>query len=392
MKKGVGIYLFFGLVLLPELLGLPYGRVITVLSVALISMPLLTIFLIKNKRVLRGWKFKVLLSVIILVLASVSQSEDLVNSVFIASELFVVLAVAILVWVYLKPSEKMIAWLLILLGSSLSLYSLFLNSAFTSLTPRDGYQAVFSRFGSHNHLGDFLILSLISTVFLFLKEYRKVYLFVFALLFGFFVFSYSRSAYMSFAVVIFAFAAFSIKRNISKGKKIGLFSVTALGILLSSIFFFATVFESALIPFAAPIHNKLVADFGLRFKHFGANRPEYFKTAINSAKEKPIFGVGPGNFRYASAKYTSIPGYTSHSSHNIFLDILSEYGIGLFLILLFLIMRSLSKSLKKPTLFSFLFIALLINFQTDYTFRIFSVALLFATFISIILKQDTYEI
>lgn len=42
--------------------------------------------------------------------------------------------------------------------------------------PFDGYQLVFSRFGSHNHLGDFLVLPMLISLYFLFKKGQKKYL------------------------------------------------------------------------------------------------------------------------------------------------------------------------------------------------------------------------
>ncbi|MBM4177707.1 O-antigen ligase family protein, partial [Candidatus Gribaldobacteria bacterium] len=106
-------------------------------------------------------------------------------------------------------------------------------------------------------------------------------------------------------------------------------------------------------------------------------RDQYIFQVASAFKEKPFFGVGLSNFTYASKKYASTTFYRSSSAHNLFLDILVENGIFSLAVFLLIILFIIIASLKNINGLFFVFIAMLINFQTDYTHTIYSFFLLF---------------
>ena len=92
-----------------------------------------------------------------------------------------------------------------------------------------------------------------------------------------------------------------------------------------------------------------------------SSRIDYYKDALNSFKEKPLTGIGIGNWKLNSIEKGKrhIEGYiVPYHSHNDFIQLLAETGIlGLisyvmiFILSLYKPIRELS-ILKKPILFS----------------------------------------
>lgn len=259
---------------------------------------------------------------------------------------------------------------------------------FKFLIPMDGYQIVFSRFGSHNHLGDFLVVPLLLSFYTLITTKKIAWGVLIVLLTPFFLFSYSRSAYVSFSIPVFFMLIQFIKT-----KKVHIVSLYSLVVILiiggAFILFFATVQESKYIPVLRDTHTVLSRQFSLKNKYFRARRVEYFDESLYSIGEKPFFGVGPSNFSYASAKYTTIRGQSADSSHNLFLDIFVENGVIagiIFVLILFFCIKN-----AKKDIFFLLFLALLINFQSDYTFRIYPMILLFFVLLGLIWTEKTVE-
>lgn len=389
ISSNLTVAIILGVAFLIGSTGLPFSKSGTFI---LVSLALMLYFfnLIIRKEKIKSNKLLVFLSVfLVFSLISLIQSIDINNSLITFGWLALLFGVT---FYSLNNSDyliKMIPGFLVVSGVLLSLYSLMINLLNISyLIPKDGYQLVFSRFGSHNHLGDFLVLPMLVCLYSVVKDNKWRYIGLFIFFFPFFIFSYSRSAYLSFFLVGSIFLANAFWKSKHKKNLIlpGISFLAAISLVM--LFFIATVFESKYSPVLNQVHQTLVENFGLKFKHFGANRPEYWHSAIESIKEKPFFGVGPGNFVYASEKYSRIPGYRTHSSHNIFLDVFSEYGILALLCFMAIIVLVAKSALKNPSLYSLLFFALLVNFQTDYIFRIFSFALLFFLLMGIIYGQN----
>ncbi len=263
------------------------------------------------------------------------------------------------------------------IGIFLCIYRILLVY-FPPIVPLNGYQLVSSFYGSHNHLGDFLILPLTAIFYILMNKNNKIHPLILLLLSIFFapyfLFSFSRSAYFSVIVtLIFMFYYFVKKGRIRLIEFRTLLMILVICIL--TLFMFSVSIFSSQKNLVSEINTHLVENNNLSYKApFGA-RGEYVREAILAIFYKPIFGVGPGNFIEISKKYNPIQGLWAESSHNLFLNIMVEDGIAAGLILFIIIVEIFRKSEKN--IYFFMALALLINFQTDYTFRIYSLFFLF---------------
>lgn len=248
---------------------------------------------------------------------------------------------------------------------------------------KTGYQFVYSKFRSHNNLGNFLILPLIGCMYyLFHHKSKKVLLLLFGLVI-FVLFSYSRSAYLSL-IIILIYMFFSLKKY-SKHFLYTKIFLLIIGVL--SIFFLITVRESQDIPLLKSIHQSLSQNFALQEKTLFSRRIDFIEQIASENYTRYIVGVGPGNFGIISKKHAQSIQSISETSHNIFLDLLVENGI-VALVIFILFLYYVWKHADKKNVYFFFVLAMLLNFQTDYTFRIYSFFLLFFIFIGLVYKGE----
>lgn len=221
---------------------------------------------------------------------------------------------------------------------------------------------------THNHLGDFLVLPLVILIYemLYIKVSWKN-LFIFIIIFLSYLFSFSRSAYLSLIVTIILLVI-PLFIKLSRSKKI----IITISLLISILFLF----------FSSTLTKLYFKEKGI--KTTTGYREIYYKKAIIGFIKKPFFGWGAGN--YSSIEYVDKlhPEVGSVYSHNIFLDMLSENGIFVFLAFLSIILYGLFYGEKN--LYYFLFIALLVNFQTDFTYSMIPFLWLFYIFLGLIIK------
>jgi O-antigen ligase len=237
------------------------------------------------------------------------------------------------------------------------------------LIPAEGYQIVHSRFGSHNHLGDFLIVPISYCIYMYILHRQRFYLAIIAFCYPFYILSYSRSAYLSLFITTILIFIYLRHHNIVSTIVIMVILVT------STVFFAVTVIEPKYEHSQIPLYSVIREALNLPYKGMG-DREQYVDQAILSVREDPFFGRGPGNFLDASLQYAQ-PHKGTSTAHNIFLDMIVENGalaFTCFLIVIFLILRS---TLTNISALTFPTIALLLNFQTDYTHRINLFLLLF---------------
>lgn len=243
----------------------------------------------------------------------------------------------------------------------------------------DGYQLIFSRFGSHNHLGDYLALTIIYCLFSFIKSKRRQFLWLTLFFLPFFVFSYSRSAYLSLMLGIGLLFLFYIKASF----KSVLFFLSCLVVVLGLVF--VTTYDLRRFILLHSESDFLADSLGLKYKSLTGGRDDFLNTAYRSFIENPWVGVGPGNFVYASQKYT-IRTNKTESSHNIILDILVENGIFALGAFILFLTASLKKAVKD--IYLIMAVALFVNFMFDYTFKITVILLLFFTLFGMVDHED----
>lgn len=247
-----------------------------------------------------------------------------------------------------------------------------------------GYQFVVSYFSSHNHLGDLLGIVLLIAGYGFIKTRAKKYIILFLAAFPFFLISFSRTAYVAFFAVLGIYALFFSGGKLARWARV----VLTLSIIIVWLFFLVSVKEAQKSPVFGSAHSYLVKNLGLQPKDFFGGRDEYASQILQSFYQRPLFGFGPGNFGLASRQFQSSPWSWTETAHNMFLEILVENGPLAtipFMCFLYLMIRS---ALRKPSLFSAMLIYLVISFQADYTYRIYSYFVFFVMIAACFYEKD----
>lgn len=381
-------YLLVILSIVLEGLGIKNGRETAFFII--LTTPFI-IFLTNKDKVIKAPKSLFLISCLFIVTSALSLIfSDNVQRSF---EYLLLYTSALLILLYAfnnKASIKRHLLLILLgLGFLFSLYSTLIQEfAFRNLTlliPTSGFQFVFSKAFSHNHLGDFLVLPL-TVLFYFLLKKKKILLTLLCILVFliFIAFSYSRSAYIDLAIIGLITPVFLLGK-----KPIKIFSSRSIMVIFISVIclllFLTVVSDVRQLNVFANLRGILSGKNTLQEKYLLGERNEYTYQSIQSIITNPIFGVGPGNFSYASMKFTRKPLFWTVTSHNIFLDVLVENGgfAGIsFLIIIALILKNSQKNL-----YFLIFLAMLLNFQTDYTYRIYSFFMLFFVLAGTVYKE-----
>ncbi len=246
----------------------------------------------------------------------------------------------------------------------------FLSTPLLNL-PENGYQYVYSKFGSHNHLGDFLVIFFFAVCF-YIQRSKNTFLYFLAFIFILFILgSYSRSAYISLGLTAGIYS-FWKRREISKLKLSILIGVLIALFSLS----FVIVKDVQNLPVIGQVHEFIQSGGKLGDKEITAKRFAFLYQAEQGIKAKPLLGFGPGNFLEVSTLYT-LHQTRTHSAHNILLDLGAEVGLPALILFAGVIGLILWNAVKNPTVISLMIIAFLINSMTDYTYRIYSFIFLF---------------
>jgi len=365
------------LVLVLEGAGIKFGREIALYLI--IFLPALFLASHRKREFLIPKRITFLFGIFLLVSClSVFYSKDSSLSIKYLLIYFSVFLTFLYVYNEREFVQKWLVKLIFALSFFYALYSIFiLTRAGSLLTPNTGYQFVFSKFNSHNHLGDFLILPLTTCFYLFWRKSR-VNLFLISLvtifLLPYFLFSYSRSAYLSLSLTLALMFFMFVKEKVIN------FSLAPTLLLIftlvtACLFFFSVSQNSSRVPVFDKVYQVLTNQNSLLYKSSGGGRFGYLQEGWLSLKETPLQGVGPGNFVYASKKFEPEPKTWTETAHNIFVDIFVENGI--FAGVVFLAIIGLIAKKSEKNLYFYLGLGLLLNFQTDYTYRIYSLFLLF---------------
>jgi len=283
---------------------------------------------------------------------------------------------------YRSKVKKFLPWGLGLLSFVYVLYALWLNSQlayglFQNLIPKNGYNLFYSTYRHHNHLGDFLALVAIYSLSSSIFKKQPLWLIITLTTLPIIVFSYSRSSFLALIVVCLLLAVV-IWRS---GNRKLFWLILGISLSLGLVFLGVTREINSLLPWFSSTVSKPLFN----------GREHIWAQALSVLKAYPLTGVGLGNFIHASLRFGTIPYQWAYNSENIFLNILSEAGItsGL-LFLTFVIVVVLFAS--KNSRFFYLFLTLLIIFQTDYIYGIISIWLLFCLLVGIQFKDKVKAI
>lgn len=213
--------------------------------------------------------------------------------------------------------------------------------------PFDDKNLIFPNHTPHNHLGDFLVGVVVLNMFLLRKTFSWKPLILILFFLPFLFLSSSRSAYLSLVTSVIGLLWYwqKIKKTeTNPNEKRLLMSLSALIIVAATIFFISQT---------RPLLQ---------------TRQNYFTYAIKGVINKPLTGYGLKNFYTMVDKIKKENEPPVSSAHNIFLNFFAETGLiagSLFFLMFITIFIKGEKNF-----FWFVFVSLLTNFQTDYTYRI----------------------
>lgn len=381
--KNQKFILLLGMLIILEGLGLPNGRNLAFCLILSTPIFLFSESLLKKRPILIPKKLGFLFLIFLLVtFISVITSQNVQRSF----EYFIFYVASVLIFIYTYNSRENLknsfVWLILGLSIIFCFYSLLI-SLLPKLIPGDRFfQLVYQGFG-HNHLGDFLLLSLTILLYYFVKRnlisVKGIILFLFFT--PFFILSFSRSAYLDLAIIS---AILTYHSTVNFGKKhavrIGLLLI--LLVVIGSFF----VFTAANIktPFVKSTNEILRSELNLKSKTFSGKRELYVAQSFLSISDKPIFGVGPGNFYITAEKFAKeFP--ISPNAHNIILDFFVENGIFAGLVFVIMILMIFKKADRN--ILTYVALAMFLNFQTDYTYRIVSFFILFSAILGTIYRE-----
>lgn len=359
--KTIVFYLFLGLVAVFSGFGWKYGNE-TAINLILVA-PFFLFFLdLIDKRKIFIPKKITFLFLVFLILISVSNffSIDFKLSFGIGIFCFSLFLFFIYAHNHAQELKKSLPVFINLLSIVLIITSLVIeyvpkNSFFY---PFDDKNLIFPSHDPHNHLGDFLAMSVVFNFYFLAEAFSWTRLIVILFFIPFLLFSHSRSAYTSLIIP----STYLIWRFLRKNKQDKVKKYNRLTLISVFIFIFA-----ATIVFFVTQPRSLIN-----------GREYYFNYALKGFKNKPLTGYGLGNFFSMVKEIKDKNTPNVQSSHNIFLDVF--VGSGFFSGTIFVILILSIFIYGQKNAYWFAFFSMLINFQTDYTYKIaFLLLFLFLT-------------
>jgi O-antigen ligase len=217
--------------------------------------------------------------------------------------------------------------------------------------PDRAFQFIYAYYPSHHPIGALAIIPLGLLLPWLLEKKRNWYtialFFIFVIVM---IFSYYRSSYLAFLIMAYV-SAITYASSSSK-KKIVIFSILStiiLGIFIATISFDI----SKNIPVLSKTYNFLYTHTNLTYKSFSSNRIDALKQSIAGTLDRPFFGFGPGNFRYASEKFAEKRILVADTGENVILESFVETGViggSISILMLVLAVRFALQALKTGSL------------------------------------------
>lgn len=277
---------------------------------------------------------------------------------------------------YQENLNKYFKWFLIIISIFSSL--IFLINKIHPLNLFNDGSSLFYNGYYHNEVGNVIILGILVCLYLVLFKKKNIFIALLLFFLPFFIFSYSRSAYL--AIIIVGTIFFFIKKN---------WSLVVFLVLITSLFFVTT--KEIRNYFPSSVDNWLVNKLLIpEQKSLTGKRFQHFYYALKSIKDKPLFGVGPGNLYLATVKYQFNREEMTMSAHNILLDIIAENGtlagVSFLIFLAFIFKR------MKKNLYFYLFLSLTLIFLFDFSYRYTSMLLIWIILAGITLNSNKDDI
>lgn len=267
------------------------------------------------------------------------------------------------------------------LGTALFI-GFFWNKSLFPFLSTSPYQFVLRIQNEHNHLGD---LAGLTSTSLLVGSFHPIFT-IPTLIFTFVIMgiSFSKSAFLGIFIVSCILA---IQK---RGMYIfGFFSILVVTFIIIAVY----TKEFSNIPFVQSGQKIMLQKLNLNPKPLLSVRDFYYPQVIRAWESAPfeqlLFGYGSGNYIYPSVKTGTATNLTPTETHNIFLSLFVENGVlSLFWFLIFCSLI-VSIGLKQGNPSVYLFMYLLTNFQTDFTYAIPFFMVLFFIFAGQSIHQKT---
>ena len=324
-----------------------------VTTIQIVTLLALTAFLIE-KCLTGTWEWiktpldLPLLILLILVILSAVFSQHRPSSLWAAVMLisYIVIYYLVIHTVRTRARFKYLVWLIIGVATFLAVFGLlkkFGNNPFPWWDYGDLKQVpdfLTSTYGNYNHLAGYMEMALPLTLGLFLLDYRRGKLFtlcyVTLLLLAALILSLSRGGWIGSLIGLTFMAAVLLTNRYFTGKK--LIAALAGGFVVAVIVVLAST----------PVVERInTLDQKTEIPNFKA-RVTVWGGVAEMTEDYPLLGTGPGTFATVFTQYQP-PGQQARylKAHNDYLHFISEVGLPLIAVMLWMIVALYRKGFKK---------------------------------------------
>ena len=194
-------------------------------------------------------------------------------------------------------------------------------------------------FAHHNHYAYYLMMALMCSLGLFLKEKNKVlkvlYIIAFSLIGYMLIYNDTLGCYLATSIIFILYSIYSL---IKKKDRMGIFIAIFIFVILSclitkegkivayeNIKSFANDFEIVFIKITGIQleDKKKMERVEVSFKYTGTSRMELWTNGIDFILERPLLGYGPDNLK---PKYADV-GISQDRPHNLIIQLATTSGI-----------------------------------------------------------------
>lgn len=275
--------------------------------------------------------------------------------------------------------------IVIYVGIILSIYGLL---QYYNILPHPWWDKKYflsSTYVNHSHFAGFLELVIPVTIGVMLQRnkniFKKIFLFIgLLIMLSAFIFTQSRGAWISFIITLPIMYIVFLKRKMIN-KKTFLISCTVLILIIC----FLSIYS--------PLVRKRVDTFRTEDNSF-QTRIKIWQGTYNMIKDKPITGVGIGNFswRFPQERPKGL-NYKAYFAHSDYLQLAAEMGIPAFIIIVWLLSIVVYKGLTNNNYPEIIgcttgVLCLSLHGSIDFNFHIPANMLLFIVYIAFILKSN----
>lgn len=284
--------------------------------------------------------------------------------------------------------RKRIVWLVIFLGTALSVYGFLQYFGIFNHPWWFQKDFVAATYINHNHFAGYLelIMPLVAVIIFSMKGRRIILAAALVLMLTAFVLTQSRGAWLSLTIALLAIG-FILMKRIALNKKAFIAFLSVLIVLFSLLYFGKDIISQRMDTVSQIAEGKELS-IGARFK--------MWQGTLSLIKERPFVGTGIGTFVWAFSRYRPEEFYAiANFAHNDYLNMAAEMGVAAPFIMIWIFALIIKSGLAKkedrlnPYALgcSIGILSLAIHGVADFNFHIPANMLLFSVWAALVMRE-----